>query len=277
MLTDYEKWHFDLMGYLVIRDAVPAEDVQRMVRLTEEWHSVPDEALPPPLESYRDTSTKSTTARAIGGVEYGDAVFQRLALNLEIMRRVLPLTGYCPQLLNIALTRNTIQSDAIPFHSGFTGGIQNPANSFQVANGNILATFLNAAVSLVDVPEGTGFVCIPGSHKSNFAKPDDLTIDDDPPHVVNIPAKAGDVVLFTEALCHGGRKWTEETPRRTAFVRYATAYASWSPGHAPIEEHRDKLSDEVYELSQMAGFSHRKTVVTRLLKDLGTPEPPSVF
>ena len=66
----------------------------------------------------------------------------------------------------------------------------------------------------------------------------------------------------------GARRWTLDEPRRTVFVRYSTSYASWSPGYGPIDEHRDKLSEEVYELLQMAGFQHQKQVVGRLLAEM---------
>jgi hypothetical protein len=243
-----------------------------MVELCDRWHALPDERLPPPLLTYRDPSTKPTTPRSINNVDYADEVFQRLALNREIMRAVLDLTDNAPQLLDLALTRNTRESDEIPFHGGFAGGIRNPANDYQAADGRVFATFLNAAVSLVDVPPGTGFVCVPGSHKSNFAKPAELGIYSDPPAVHNVIVRAGDVVLFTEALCHGARRWTLDDPRRTVFVRYCTSYASWSPGHGPIEAHRDKLSPEVYELHQQMGFQGRKKVVERLLKEIGDGE-----
>ncbi|MDP6360661.1 MAG: hypothetical protein QF473_36450, partial [Planctomycetota bacterium] len=85
----------------------------------------------------------------------------------------------------------------------------------------------------------------------------------------NVCPKAGDAIIFTEALCHGGRRWTGDEPRRTLFMRYSTAYASWSPGAGPLEEHRDKIPDEIYELKQTAGFQHRKKVVQRLLDELG--------
>ena len=43
MLTAEEKWRFDLHGYLLLPKAVPAADVERMVELSEAWHSRPDE------------------------------------------------------------------------------------------------------------------------------------------------------------------------------------------------------------------------------------------
>ena len=269
MLTEEEKWRFDLHGYLLLEQAVPAADVRRMVALCDDWHGRDDDALPAPLTSYRDASTKPTTPRSINNVEYVDEVFQRLILNPEIMRVVLALTDNCPQHLGVALTRNTKDSDDLALHGGASGGIHNPANDYQAADGRVFATFLNAGVSLVDVPPGTGFVCSPGSHKSYFPRPGDVDIYDEPPVVANVSVRAGDVVLFTEALCHGARRWTQDTPRRTAFVRYGTAYASWSPGAGPLAEYRDRIPEELYELKQVASFRHRKQVVQRLLADIG--------
>ena len=269
MLSEEEKWHFDLQGYLILKQAVPCEDLEYMRQLSEQWHGLDDSELPPPLTTYRDPSTKPTTPRSINQVEYADNVFERLILNREIMRVVLALTDNSPQHMGIGFTRNTIENDDLPFHGGVSGGIHNPANDYQAADGRIFATFLNAGVSLVDVPPGTGFVCIPGSHKSYFQKPDHLDIYDAPPLVANLSVLAGDVILFTEALCHGARRWTEVEPRATAFVRYCTSYASWSPGIAPLEEYRDRISPELYELKQPASFRQRKKVVLRLLEEMG--------
>lgn len=113
MLTDEEKWFFDLHGYLVLNQAVQEKDVQRMVELCDTWHGMEDSELPAPLRSYRDASTKPTTPRSINNVPYADEVFQRLVLNQEIMRVVLALTGNSPQLLSVALVRNTKESDDI--------------------------------------------------------------------------------------------------------------------------------------------------------------------
>ena len=212
MLTEEEKWHFDIQGYLVLRNAVCPEDVARMRQLADEWHALEESELPTPLWTYRDASTKPTSPRSITMVEYADEVFERLVLNREIMRVVLALTDNCPQHAGTALARNTRETDDLPFHGGVSGGIHHPANDYQAADGRIFATFLNAGVSLVDVPEGTGFVCIPGTHKAYFPKPDGVTIYDGPPLVANPAVRAGDAVLFTEALCHGARRWTEENP-----------------------------------------------------------------
>ena len=105
MLTEEEKWSFDLHGFLVLKGAVSRDDVKRMVELCDTWHALEDSELPPPLRTYWDVNTKPTTPRSINNVPYADEVFQRLVLNREIMRVVLALTQNCPQLLSVALTR----------------------------------------------------------------------------------------------------------------------------------------------------------------------------
>lgn len=270
MMTHEEKYLFDLHGFVVLRNAVPAADVQRMLDVGEAWHALPDDKLPAPLKTYHDRNTQAKTPRPINHVEYGDPVYQRLVLNREIMRCVIALTQGSPQLLDTAHTRNTRESDEIPFHGGTELPFHHPACMYQAFNDQVFATFLNAAVSLVDVPQGAGFVCVPGSHKGHFKRPPSINLHSDPPAVINVCPRAGDVVLFTENLCHGARRWTADYPRHTVFVRYSTSYASWSPGHGPIEAHKDKISPEVYELHQMLGYQGRKKVVQRLMSELGT-------
>ena len=191
------------------------------------------------------------------------------------MRVVLALTRERPQHLLSALTVNRPGSDEITLHGGAFGAWRNPANDYQAAEGEVFATFLNAAISLVDVPDGAGFVCIPGSHKSYFERPDHINIRSGPPLVVNVPINAGDAVIVTEALCHGALPWPyHDPPRCTMFQRYCTSYASWSPGTGPKEEHKDQLSECTYEMKLQGGFQGSKKVVDRLLAELRGPGGP---
>ena len=185
------------------------------------------------------------------------------------MRVVLALTRERPQHLLSALTVNLPDSDEITLHNGASGPWRNPANDYQAAEGRVFATFINVAISLVDVPQGAGFVCIPGSHKTYFERPEHINIRSGPPTVVNVPVRAGDAVVFTEALCHGALPWPwRDPPRRTMFQRYCTSYASWTPGAGPLEEYRDRLSEGACDMKRQGGFQGPKRVVERLLADL---------
>ncbi len=258
MLTPHEEWFFDHHGFIILRKVVPSEDIEQMIELGNRWHNMTLDELPPPLTSTsRKGDTSPTIAHWINHIQYGDPVFQRLVLNREIMRVIIALTRATPCLVDCALTKNYTTSDDIHFHAA--------GQDYNVDESGPRAGFLNAATSLVDVPEGTGFVCLLGSHKRNFDPPDDISIYDGPPTVINVPVNAGDCVIFTEALYHGARRWTETYPRYTIFNRYID---KGSHNNLPIETHRHLISPEVYELEQPAIHGQRKQVVERLLSEL---------
>ena len=258
MLTPDERWFFDHHGFIILRKVVPPDDIERMIELGEQWHSMTLKELPPPLTSTSRTGDRSLTiAHWINHVQYGDVVFQRLVLNVEIMRVIIALTRTTPCLVDCALTKNEKTSDDITFHAA--------GKDYGVEKCQPYAGFLNAGISLVDVPPGTGFVCLPGSHKRHFEPPDNLTIYDGPPTVINVPVDAGDCVIFTEALYHGARRWTEDYPRFTVFNRYIDC---GSHRALPIESYKHLVSPEVYELEQPAVRGQRKRVVERMLKEL---------
>lgn len=79
-------------------------------------------------------------------------------------------------------------------------------------------------------PGDGGLVVVPGSHKSEFDRPETIfnggTLADKPPqHTLNITPKAGDVVLMTELTTHGGLRWqAKDRTRITLALRYSPHY-----------------------------------------------------
>lgn len=73
---------------------------------------------------------------------------------------------------------------------------------------------------------------IPGSHKSNYFSP---FKDDDPtaePGMIPLPMKAGDAIIFTENVRHGGFPNLLDQPRKTLHLMFAPVWvASQSPVH----------------------------------------------
>lgn len=270
MMTAEEKWFFDLNGFVVIRNAIPRADIDRMVELAHKWCKLPDAELPKPMETYGgEKAIVPGKMRPLCHVEYADEVFRRTAMNHEIMKRVLYLTDNCPQLLMTALQVYPKGSGDLALHNGQVGAIRNPANDYQVGDGRIFATFLNAAIMLVDHPPGQGFCCVPGSHKAYFKAPADLNPRSGFP--IHCPtANAGDVVLFTENLTHGALGWEHEAyPRVALFFRYSTSYASWSVGWNVKPNYAHLVDEDIKELMAPMGFQGRKKVVDKLLKEIG--------
>ena len=272
MLTEKEKWYFDHHGFIILPKVVSCDELNRMIKLGEHWHSLPLNELPHPLTSTADTHPdySHTIARWINHVQYADPVFQRLVLNPEIMRIIISLTHYYPVLVDTALTKNDKTSDDIHFHAA--------GQDYRVIDGQPFAGFLNAAVSLVDVPDETGFVCLLGSHKRNFPPPSELdnpdrihiSIYDSNPTVINLPLQAGDCIIFTEALFHGARRWTAEYPRFTIFNRYRANFPQMASvaTYDGLESSKGLISESVYELQQPTTSKRTKRIVQQITSEI---------
>lgn len=71
-----------------------------------------------------------------------------------------------------------------------------------------------------------GFIVVPGSHKSHDV---DYIPDVYSPLVVNPALKPGDMLIFTEALVHGTRKWVSPHRRRSLLYKYSPGFSAWRP------------------------------------------------
>ncbi|MCE2461800.1 MAG: phytanoyl-CoA dioxygenase family protein [Pseudomonadales bacterium] len=89
-----------------------------------------------------------------------------------------------------------------------------------------------ATWNLTEVGPGDGgFVCVPGSHKSNFLQhmPRDVArFERGEDWVVQPSMAAGDVLIFTEALIHGTAAWTADHERRTLLYKYSPPHSTWA-------------------------------------------------
>jgi ectoine hydroxylase-related dioxygenase (phytanoyl-CoA dioxygenase family) len=91
---------------------------------------------------------------------------------------------------------------------------------YAFTNGGIDCMMVRMVYFLHDVSFGHGtFAVIPGTHKSNLNSPYG-TDGDDEPGLVGVEVKAGDAILFTENLRHGGLTNHSDQTRRTLHVGY---------------------------------------------------------
>ena len=83
MLTQFEKWFFDLRGYFVLKNAVSKKDIKEMVKLAEAWYDS-KEKLPEPMFS----NFEAPAAKYLYNFHYVEKVYERLVLNKDILRFV---------------------------------------------------------------------------------------------------------------------------------------------------------------------------------------------
>lgn len=78
---------------------------------------------------------------------------------------------------------------------------------------------------------GGGFCCLPGSHKTpSEMLPNEWRDLSKPLHplIQAVPAKAGDCIIFTEALVHGTLPWRASTTRTTLFYKTTPRHTAWT-------------------------------------------------
>jgi hypothetical protein len=134
----------------------------------------------------------------------------------------------------------------------------------QMFNGLTVVTW-----ALSDVPAGQGgFACIPGSHKANYACPPPIrSYEGNPGCVIQVPMRAGDVLIFTEALTHGTHPWTAAHQRRSLLLKYCPGHMAWGGGYAkwPAEMLEQLTPDQ--RLLFEAPYFHQR-------KEIGVPDAP---
>ena len=215
-MTDEDKYLFDVQGYLVIKNAIPAEWVAEM----NHWIDAKQG------EDIRYQGHEKT--QNIGDPILWDPLFRKLLDNPVLMPYLFATMGDGVRLdHNYAIFLKPggkglrLHGGAIPY---------DPSQYYHTYQGNIYSGLTVVAYALGDVPEGMGgFGCVPGSHKSAFECPEDIRDFSKPCSAVQqVPVKAGDAILFTECLMHGTIPWRGEDVRRSIFFKFSPHHMSWS-------------------------------------------------
>ena len=207
---EMQRYLFDLAGFMVIPDILSQAEIDELKGLIDA------QQLPPPREKIRFGSAAGGAPECPGFLEWGKP-FCDLLDHPRIMPLLQLTLGDWFRLDRLYGINMEKGMGAHQLHGG--NAPYSPAEYYHVRNGRIHNAFTVVSWNLADTgPEHGGFCCIPGSHKSNFVRPDPIPtvnqgrwemMDGDAlaPGVVIPEAPAGSVVLFSEALTHGTAPW----------------------------------------------------------------------
>jgi len=225
IVTDEERFLFDLNGYLVIPNALSAEQLAALNgRLDEQIAARVD----PRVGRHRFMQESLLT----WGQPYLDLID-----NPQVMPYLTEFIGE-----RVRLDHDYI--DIIRGGDGLTPSLHGGNTPFDECffydhrNGRIRCGLTVIAYNLHDVNPGDGgFGCIPATHKSNYPLPPAWHRLDTPVDCVRaVPGPAGSAIIFSEALAHGTLPWKGAQERRTLFYKYSPSSISWS---AKYYNHRD--------------------------------------
>ena len=246
-LSNEQKFMFDLEGYLVLPGVLTAGECDALSELA-------DQAWP---RSAEDGAFRRTEQISL----WGD-----LTRNLMDHPKVLPvLAELIGSRLRIDHDYSIFMQPGAPgqlIHGGprrietdhwyyYSDGV--------IRNGLTVATF-----ALTEAQEGDGgFVCIPGSHKTNFMHevPEAVRRHEEIPHYVrNPPLARGDVLIFTEALIHGTRAWQGEGERRALLYKYSPPHSSWMKKPYDLADYPDATTQQRRLMAPPSVEDHDKVI-----------------
>ena len=216
---------FDLNGYIVIEDA-----------LTQEQVAACNEAIDHNRDRRAEGKSKVTSEALVGERPRDDLSgmlswpkpwcqpFRDMIDNPGVVPYLAEILGpdfLLDHLQGIAMTKGT---EGLNLHLG--GGITDDFGQthffYRFHNGRMRSGLTTVTYLLTDQGPGDGgFNVVPGSHKSNYPTPPDVeTLERDIGVVKQVEARAGDAVMFTEALTHGTYPWRASHERRAMLYKY---------------------------------------------------------
>ncbi len=243
-LTKEERWRFDVQGFLVRRGALTDHELHALNTAVDRLN------LPTP--------DHTIAKQRFNNHLQCDAAFVRLLDHHAIFDVVRELCGDGVRLdhaYGIVMSPGTaglgLHGGNVPF---------DPAQFYVTDSTGIHTGLIAVQWALVDHLRGSGgFACVPGSHKTAFGLPASIQMNDSA--VIEVELKAGDVVLFTEALTHGTHPWTAPYQRRTLLNKYSPGSSSWGKDERCPPGLETRLTERQKLLFEPPYVAYRKPVV----------------
>jgi len=240
-MTSYEKFLFDLNGFIVLRNMLTPQEVDAMNAAVDAHKDGIRERKASALQNTPLASKLSAPGNRqdLGGMlgwkgEHGN-IFRGMLTHPKISPYLIELCGEGYRLdhqpLVLLQGKNSegfsLHGGPLSGHDGAPEGRFNPELQYHCRSGSIWNSLLAMEICLCDSNPGDGGFCVvKGSHKLNFAVPPEFAtgnVDGFEEHVHQPATKAGDIIFFSEATVHGAMAWTAEEERRLALYRFSPA------------------------------------------------------
>lgn len=237
---------FDVQGWAVLPNVVPRSVIDAALEVVERAARAGQDGAPPSVIVSGDPSRLVQ----INKVAHLDPALDFFIDVPEVLELVAATSAGSWRLNHTYALLHEPPNKPTHLHGG--SSLSNVA-AYAAQGGRVMSTLTKAVFPLVDCDVEDGcFAAIPGSHKGVFPRPP-LEGETAHPLVRPIPAKAGDCIVFTEALCHGSVPATSNRPRRGLYYCYsAGSMRDWADmGFS--QELLDRLPPGRREVIEMKG------------------------
>lgn len=210
-MTEAEIYEFDLNGYIVYPQMIPIDEVHQMNELLDTHFAEND----------------LTDSHSFAFLNLAPC-FMNLMAHPRVLHIIRHMIGDWLRLdhtYGLQMDKTTVERGQT--RPNLHGGprTDHGEHQYQWFDGKMHNGLIVVMFALKDVNPGDGgFICVPGSHKANLHfKPDVES------HlVVNPSLKAGDMLIFTEALVHGTTTWVSDNQRRSLLYKYSPGHSTWA-------------------------------------------------
>lgn len=242
---DLEDYLFDLRGYLILENAV---DAALLADLNASFDAFPEIGYGEWWGNVQRLDNNGRAGLEMQNIIEGGKPFETLIDHPSWVQR---LQRYCGEEgsyvegLTIDESFASVRRSGgfFPMHSGGQDGVVR--NQFRFVNGRFRCGQVNVLLALTDVGPGDGGTRIlPGSHKSNIAHPvfaedydqrakaEDEVVEG----AIEVNMKAGDALMFVDALSHGATRRTNPGERRAVIYRYGPTWGNTRYGFRYSDE-----------------------------------------
>ncbi|MBT3346216.1 MAG: hypothetical protein HN712_27485 [Gemmatimonadetes bacterium] len=239
-MDETQLYLFDLQGYTVIEGVLDADEIAHCNEAIDH-HAEDIKERVGDLSLSSDSSTlKGTTGRGdLGGLLGWERPwcepFRQMLCHPRLVPYLNTILGKGYRLdHNAGLISMRKGAEGHLLH-GSSGPDFDPHQYYIWQNGRMHNGLTVVAWQLTDVNPGDGgLVVIPGSHKGNVACPPSIRKWEAHQDIVkHVTCKAGDVVIFTEAVTHGTIPWTADHDRRSVLFRMSPGNLAYGRGYDP--------------------------------------------
>lgn len=224
MVSHDLKFEFDVQGYLHLRGVLTPEEVTEYSKWIDEVQDIDIQVLNADAPDNIQHQLKRPVSRVIDA----DPRFAHFLDHPAVVPFLEDFVGE---------DYRHIDNDLYYTYPGFTGGVWHRGVAAHptghVIEGEFICPMVKVFYCMTDVGPNEGeFTLIPGSHRAQFRLDWDGRIDLPAQHVFN-DVKAGDVIIFNEALIHNGRPNPSQKTRKTIIMNFGRSDAGPWIGYAP--------------------------------------------
>ena len=207
-LSGLQRYQLDVQGYLVVPGALRLDEVLGLAA------AVAALGLPPPAD---DLWSQRIGDLLLQGQPFVDLMDHPAALGV-----LEELHGPATRLDHAYAIRMAPATAGLGLHGGAVPW--DPAQYYVHDGDRLRSGLVTLSWALVDHPPGSGgFGCIPGSHRAGLGVPPGAEA-----LVVEVPMRAGDLLVFTEALAHCTVPWHGPRQRMALLYKYSPGSSAWS-------------------------------------------------